>query len=78
MCSRKSISCTVNAKLNYRLTNSEYNLRGLLHVDASWDSTAGFYLTQFFLSKSVPLLVFIWLVAVLDDPERTLGLSLRG
>ena len=30
----------------------------------------GFYLTQFFLSKSIPLLVFIWLVVVLDDPEQ--------
>ena len=31
---------------------------------------SGFYLTQFFLSKSIPLLVFIWLVVVLDDPEQ--------
>eukprot|EP00931_Biecheleriopsis_adriatica_P094429 TRINITY_DN6808_c0_g1_i5.p1 TRINITY_DN6808_c0_g1~~TRINITY_DN6808_c0_g1_i5.p1 ORF type:complete len:876 (-),score=146.68 TRINITY_DN6808_c0_g1_i5:164-2791(-) len=30
---------------------------------------AGFYLTQFLLSKCIPLLVFIWLVVVLDDPE---------
>ena len=27
-------------------------------------------MTQFFLSKSIPLLVFIWLVVVLDDPEQ--------
>ncbi|CAE8584857.1 unnamed protein product [Polarella glacialis] len=31
---------------------------------------AGFYLTQFLLSKSIPLLVYIWLVVVLDDPEQ--------
>ncbi|CAJ1419139.1 unnamed protein product [Effrenium voratum] len=31
---------------------------------------AGYYLTQFFLSKSIPLLVFIWLLVVLDDPEQ--------
>eukprot|EP00438_Fugacium_kawagutii_P009176 Skav206217 [mRNA] locus=scaffold1844:536165:551436:- [translate_table: standard] len=33
----------------------------------------GFYLTQFFLSKSIPLLVFIWLVAVFDDAEQNFG-----
>jgi len=30
----------------------------------------GFYLTQFFLSKSVPLLVLLWLLILLDDAEQ--------
>eukprot|EP00438_Fugacium_kawagutii_P009179 Skav206220 [mRNA] locus=scaffold1844:572445:582581:- [translate_table: standard] len=33
----------------------------------------GFYVTQFLLSKSIPLLVFIWLVAVFDDAEQNFG-----
>eukprot|EP00435_Cladocopium_sp_Y103_P061950 s1579_g23.t1 len=31
---------------------------------------AGYYLTQFLLSKCIPLLVFTWLLLVLDDPEQ--------
>eukprot|EP00913_Durusdinium_trenchii_P012210 g11468.t1 len=31
---------------------------------------AGYYLTQFLLSKCIPMLVFIWLLVVLDDPEQ--------
>jgi len=30
----------------------------------------GFYLAQFLMSSSVPLLVFLWLLIVLDDPEE--------
>merc|ERR1711988_46712 len=29
----------------------------------------GYYITQHLLSRSVPMLTFIWLLVVLDDPE---------
>lgn len=36
---------------------------------------AGFYLTQALLSKCIPLLMFIWLFVVLDDPEENFRVS---
>jgi len=55
------------------LTRQTYRLCQSLHLPdmlAFWYAHGGYYFNQFFVSLSMPLLVFVWLLALLSDCEN--------
>eukprot|EP00429_Kryptoperidinium_foliaceum_P092432 CAMPEP_0176202568 /NCGR_PEP_ID=MMETSP0121_2-20121125/10137_1 /TAXON_ID=160619 /ORGANISM="Kryptoperidinium foliaceum, Strain CCMP 1326" /LENGTH=693 /DNA_ID=CAMNT_0017541457 /DNA_START=17 /DNA_END=2098 /DNA_ORIENTATION=+ len=57
------------------LSRQTFRLGQVLHLPEAMSfyyAHAGYYLTQFFVSMSMPLLVFAWLLVLLSDCEGTL------